>query len=1006
MNQDRWRQVEAVCQRALARAPEERAAFLEEACAGDAELRREVESLMAEESGAREFLETPVAAVRLSSGTRLGPYEITAFVGAGGMGEVYEARDTRLGRTVAIKVLPPDLAADKERRRRFEHEARAVSALNHPHICTLHDIGRLRAEGASAGQGGEVEFLVLEHLEGETLAARLRKGPLPLAQALDYGAQIADALSAAHRQGIVHRDLKPANVMLTKSGAKLLDFGLAKLRAHGERPVVSAGASTTESEPLTDRGVILGTLPYMAPEQLEGKPADARTDIWALGAILYEMLAGRRAFDEDTSAKLVGAILERDPEPLTVREPLTPPAVERLVRKCVAKTPEGRWESAGDIADELRWIRDTSAAAAALSRTGRHSTARRAVVRAGAVSAAVAATATLTWIVARPKPAPPVQVRRFLIDTRPAEGLGERDHAAIARVYGLNRPSRTAIALSPDGNTLVFGGVRGDRQRLYRRGLDQDAAVALEGTDGAENPFFSPDGTWIGFWSRDALWKIRVDGGTPIELCSAPPINGASWGSQDMIAFAAAMPGRGIHEVPAGGGVPKAVTKVDTEGGESYHWSPHFLPDGETLLFTVVKERFDPRTASIVATTLTSEARIPVLDGAMDARYLPTGHVIYFRFGRLEAVPFDPVRVAVTGDAVGLIPDIMQALNADSTVIETGEAQLATSATGTLVYVAGSILPDRRNELVWVDRHGAIVGSLRIRAGPYGAPRLSPDGRRILYVSSGMNGSLWCYDVARRTSTAIPTTGPRPFCPVWMPDGRRTIYAAHVANAGGPLRMHIVPVDGSSPSMPVGGEVPAQAAELPASWMPDGQTLLFTRSDTKGAGIWQLSLDGQLHQRSPLLEPTIPSVLTYPAASPDGRWLAYVSDESEHNKVYLQRLPELSDKQQVSRDWGWAPVWRRDGQELFYLSYAHAAMRMTAVDVGPGSNVGVPRVLFEIPDGVFHVGTAWVPAYDVSADGQRFLFVRRVDEPVPPPPSQMHVVLNWFEELKAKVPVR
>jgi eukaryotic-like serine/threonine-protein kinase len=942
----------------------------------------------------------------MQPGDRLGPYEVVDLLGAGGMGEVYKARDTRLDRTVAIKILPPRLSADSERRARFEREAKTIAGLNHPHICTLFDVGD--HEGST--------FLVMEHLTGETLAQRLEKGPLPLEQALTVATEIADALSAAHRQGVIHRDLKPGNVMLTKTGAKLLDFGLAKLKGHGEQPAAAHLASApTQSTPLTGEGMIVGTLQYMAPEQLEAKLADARTDLWALGTILYEMVAGKRAFEGTSAASLIGNIMNADPPALATWQPLTPPAVDRLVRKCLAKAPDDRWESAHDVADELRWIRETSevtlpAGSAAAAETGRPQMRFAALAVGGLLL--VAATAALTWVAVRPAQAPPAAVQRLLVDTRPAEGL--RGPNPLERSYAFNRPSRTAIALSPDGTCLVFGAVQGQRQQLYRRRLAEGVAVPLDGTEGAESPFFSPDGTWIGFWARGSLWKMRLDGGAPIELCRAAQVVGASWSSKGTIAFDDAWAASGeILAVPAAGGTPKALSTVDVAHGEQFHVLPHFLPDGESLLFTAVKDWVDLRGSAIAAVSLTSGTRTALVDGAMDARYLPTGHLVYFRRGQLEAVPFDPVRLTVTGEAVGLIPDVMQAMNFGHADVDTGAAQLTTSVTGTLVYVAGGIPGDQRSEIVWVDRRGTIVETLAIPRGSYSAPRLSPDGRRILYVRAGMNGSLWYYDLARRTPTMIPTAEPQPYWAIWLPDGQRAMFAAP---PGGFTRLHIVPVDGSTRSETVGGEVPLTATESPGSWTPDGKALIFTRgSQDSPPGLWQLRMNGGRPQRSPLLEPPAPTkggadvqpkMVTWPALAPDGRWLAYVSNESGRNEVYVQRFPDLGGRQQVSRDGGRAPVWRRDGRELFYATEG-TPRRMMVVDIRPGAvfDAGLPQVLFEISDDL-HTGTAMVPAYDADLDGRRFLFVRRYTEPLPPPPSQMHVVLNWFEELKAKVPAK
>ncbi|MGE5359657.1 MAG: protein kinase domain-containing protein [Bacteroidales bacterium] len=930
----------------------------------------------------------------LAAGTRLGPYEIQATIGLGGMGEVYKSRDTRLGRTVAIKVLPAPSALDPARRARFEFEAKTIGGLNHPHICTLYDVG---------DQDGSM-YLVMEYVPGETLGSRIRKGPLSLDQSLVIATEIADALAAAHRQGIVHRDLKPGNVMLTKSGVKLLDFGLAKLRPTGVESLAATSLKTCE--PVTEQGTVFGTIPYMAPEQLEGREADARSDIFAFGAVLYEMVTGTAPFGGDSPAAVVAAILEHEPAALATFQPRTPPALDRLVQQCLSKSADDRPDTAHDVASELRWIRELGSGAVPVrtpTRGGRRL--RLAALLAAACAIGLVAGALLTRLALAPVP-PRGEVQRFLLDTTPADGV--RGPHPFERPYGRNRPSRTAIALSPDGAWLVFAGTRGERQQLYRRRLSETAAVPLDGTDGGDSPFFSPDGVWIGFWARGSLWKMRLDSGAPIELCASAPIAGASWSSKGTIAFSHV--GLGVSgtilAVPSAGGPPRVISTPDTGRGELSHILPQFLPDGQTLLFTVLRDRLDLKSASIAAVSLASGKRSPILTGAVDARYLPTGHLIYLRLGRLEAVPFEAATLAVTGDAVVLAHDVMQAVNSGSSELNTGASQVAVSETGTLVYLPGGVVPDWSADLVWVSRRGAILEALATPLGPYSAPRLSPDGRKVLYVRSGYNGaSLWFYDLSRQTSTMIPAGDPTMLCPLWSKDGRHAMFAARPGSAA---RLYLVPVDGSGPSVPVGGDVPPLDAEYPGTWAPDGETMVFTR----GPALWLLRTGGTVATRTLLLSPpvarggTAPATLAWPAISPDGRWLAYVSDESERREVYVVRFPDLGGRQQVSREGGRAPVWRRDGRELFYVTEG-AVRRMMAVDMGPSvdSPVGVPRILFDIPDDL-HTLTGWVPAYDVDMAGQRFLFVRRFTGSVPSPPSRMHVVLNWFDEVKARVPPR
>ncbi len=679
----------------------------------------------------------------LAAGTRLGPYEVLGLIGSGGMGEVYKARDTRLDRTVAIKILPAELSADPDRRTRFEREARAVAALSHPHICTLHDIGTHDA----------TTYLVMEYLAGETLAQRLTRGPLPLAQALDLAAQIADALDAAHKHGIIHRDLKPGNVMLTTGGAgrsgvtvaKLLDFGLAKLAAHGERPALVAGASVpTQAAPVTAEGTILGTLPYMAPEQLEGKEADARTDLWALGAILYEMVTGRRAFAGESQVSLIGNIMNAEPVALATLQPLTPPALERVVTKCLAKHPDGRWDTAHDVADELRWVSQTSGASSVTgTRPRRRWGLRLALAVVGGLAMALAGAGT-TWLL-RPPALATQNVLRALVSVGPADRLQSslRDAAV-----GEQRPSQMAIALSPDGRLLVFSAVKGDRQELYLRRMDQLEATPIEDSEGGASPFFSPDGKWVGFWANGALKKIAVAGGPATTICQTQPIFGASWGEDDAIAFAGFE--AGLFLVPAAGGTPRPLTKLDEQKGEVSHRLPHVLPGARAVLFTAVTHYLpDWDGAEIVVQTIPGGVRKAVTQGA-DARYVPTGHLIFVRSGTAVAAPFDLQRLELTGGAVTIVNDVMQAANTPSSGIESGAAQLAMSSSGLLVYATGGIFPDRESQILWVDRSGA-EHPLPFPTRDYYGPHLSPDGQQVVLWSRGRERVVWVYDLRRGT---------------------------------------------------------------------------------------------------------------------------------------------------------------------------------------------------------------------------------------------------------------
>ena len=921
----------------------------------------------------------------LSSGARLGPYEIESAIGAGGMGEVYQARDTRLDRTVAIKVLPTEFSAAPERRARFEREARAVAALNHPHICTLHDIGT--HDGAT--------YLVMEHLLGQTLADRLLKSAPPLAQALDIAAQIADALDAAHKHGIIHRDLKPGNIMLTGSGAgrsgvttaKLLDFGLAKLVRHGERPaLVSETHAATEAASVTARGTILGTLQYMAPEQLEGRDADARTDLWALGAILYEMVTGRRAFVGDTEVSLIGNIMNAEPPALATTQPLTPPALDRVVTKCLAKRPDDRWDTAHDVADELRWIAQVGSATGHAHARSRRGFGVRAAVAAAGVLVGVLIGAALVAVVLRPvAPAHPGVVRS-LVSVAPADRL----HSVPADlVYGEQRPSQHAIALSPDGRLLAFSATHGDRQQLYLRPLDQMEAAPVGDTDGAASPFFSPDGKWLGFWANGALRKVAVTGGPATTICEAERLFGASWADDGTIVYAGYL--TGLFQVPASGGTPRQLTMLDTRKGEVSHRLPQVLPGARAVLFTAVTHYLpDWNGSEIGALSLPAGTRKTVTQGA-DARYVPTGHLLFVRSGTAVAASFDPQRLEITGGVVAVLNDVMQAANTPNSTVESGAAQLALSSSGVLVYATGGIFRDQDRLLVWQDRNGREQ-PLPLLARAYLGPRLSPDGERVVVWTQGQERVVWVYDLRRETMTRVTAEG-RNSRAVWTPDGRRVTYAS--ATSGQEVIVSKA-ADGS------GAAEPLPVRGQPSSWSPDGRAIAFVWSlasgQTKNAA-WFLRI-GEVKPR-----PFVGSRFTelYPEFSPDGRWIAYTSDETGRQEVYAQPYPGPGERRQLSNSGGTQPAWARSGRELFYteIDGRTQRMRMMSVPLAAGSplHAGIPRALFE---GLFR-DQANTRGYDVTPDGERFLMIKPVQRP-PSPVRQMVMVLNWFEELKAKVP--
>jgi serine/threonine protein kinase/Tol biopolymer transport system component len=884
----------------------------------------------------------------LAAGTKLGPYEITGSIGAGGMGEVYRAKDKRLDRIIAIKVLPDHLASRAELRERFDREARTVASLNHPHICTLYDIGN---------QDG-TDFLVMEYLEGETLAERLKKGPLPIAQALQYAIEIADALDKAHRKGITHRDLKPGNIMLTKSGTKLLDFGLAKLKKDTTPANVTLSKVPTE-DAVTAQGTILGTLQYMAPEQLEGREVDARTDIFAFGVLVYEMATGKKAFEGKSQASVISAIMSSDPLPLSSLQPMTPPALDRIVKKCLAKEPEKRWQDASDLCDELKWIAE-SGAQVGLSTAGVTPSpkSRRKTLLWAAASLASSAVVGLTVWTFRPAAAPPRPVTRFTMSL-----------PAGQRLAGLDEP---AIAISPDGTRLAYIAAQGTGlPQLYLRAMASPDAKPIPGTEGATDPFFSPDGQWLGFFTGGKLKKVSVSGGAAVTLAAASNPQGASWSSQGMIAFGSE-PAAVLLQVSDAGGAPQVLTHLDK--GETDHDWPEFLPGDKTVLFAASGD--ERANGQVAIQSLATGTRRNLIQGATHPHYAPSGQLVYAQGGSLMAVPFDLQRLALIGAAVPVVEDVLQSTSS-------GAAQYCFSATGSLVYVAGAVQATEQLRPVWVSRNGREQ-ALPAPVHEYQMPRLSPDGRRLAVA---IGDQVWLYDLSRGTLSRFTFEGDENRVPVWTPDGKRIAFSS---NKEGQQNIFWQVADGSGglERLTIG-----QDDQGPTSWSPNGQLLAFNDVNPNNRfEIWVLRIGDRK------LQPFLRTSFNNRAArfSPDGRWLAYLSDESGRYEVYVQAYPGPGGKWQISTEGGTGPVWNPNGPELFYRS----GNKMMKVDIAtqPGFAPGTPQVLFE---GGYE---ADVPGanYDVSPDGQRFLMIKANEQQSAP--TQINVVLNWFEELKQKVP--
>jgi eukaryotic-like serine/threonine-protein kinase len=941
--------------------------------------------------------------VALAAGARLGPYEVVGPLGAGGMGEVYQARDTRLARTVAIKVLPEAVAVDPERRRRFEQEARAVSALNHPHICVLHDIGAVvpseadsgKAEGRAGASARPVPFLVMEYLDGQTLAERLAKGPLPLDEALALAAQVADALAAAHRAGIVHRDLKPANVMLVKapgSGvvSKLLDFGLARLAPQAEHRADEA--TRTES------GMVLGTAPYMAPEQVEGRPTDARTDLFAFGAVLYEMLTGQRAFEGTSAASIMAAIVGKEPRAASTLQPTIPAAIDRVIKRCLAKDPDARWQSAGDLAYELRWLRQAGTgaegapAAAASARRPRV----RAVLALSAALLLVAGGAVLAWWLRQP--------------AIPAAGLGLTLYPAEAlNAWGASLPytvggSRTAFAWTPDGRALVFVGWRGTVKQLYVRPIDADEARPLDKTLNAQVPAVSPDGQWVAFWeprpgtTTGAIRKVRLRDGALADLAAgvAHPPRGMAWDDQGRVFFGRD-DGR-IWMVDADG-ASRPVTTVGE--GEVSHVLPVPLPGGRVVLYTVRKRALSWGDEQVVARTLSSGDTRPLLTDAADARYVPTGHLVFMRRGALMAVAFDTEHLEVRGAAETVLGAVAQALTAGMAEDVTGAGQFAFAATtGALAWIRSPVVGYPNSALVAIDRRGQVT-RLPSPPRPYvGIVRVSPDGRRLAVpVQTHTEGGVWVYDLERRTLDPVFQGGETEGAVWWPKDGRRLVFDL-LANGRPSLAWQAA--DGSGAPQPlVGGRL------YPSTFTPDASQLVAVQN----GDIVVVSVANGHVRVEPMFQTA--DYEYSPELSPDGRWLAYTSAKSGRSEVYVRPFPGPGAPERVSTDGGyvvaWNPTWKPRGGELFFAGQADqdGQRPLVAVDFGTGTppRIGPPTPLFKFRNADLAMFGNPVRCADIALDGQHFYAVQSLTLPSDTTAvTHLSFKPNWFAELKAKVP--
>ncbi len=887
----------------------------------------------------------------LTSGTKLGPYEIQGAVGAGGMGEVYRARDSRLERTVAIKIVTAEIGAGAELRERFELEARTISNLSHPHICTLYDVGR--HDGT--------DFLVMEYLEGETLEKRLERGPLPPEQVLKIAIEIADALGAAHRQGIIHRDLKPGNVMLTKSGAKLMDFGLAKLRQE-QVPAVAAltEMATAANKKLTAEGMIVGTFQYMAPEQLEGGEADARSDIFALGEVIYEMATGRPAFSGRTKASLIASILSSDPKPINEVAPMTPPALDRVIRTCLAKDPDERWQTAHDVRLQLQWIAEAGSKAGVPAPVAARKRNRERLL-AGAAGLALLLAVVLGlayWRAAQPK----LVVRAEVVAPDNAHFNFFGDNAGPP-------------VLSPDGQHIVMSVMAEGKTRLYLRALNNTALQPLAGTDNGRFPFWSPDSQWIGFFAEGKLKKLSVAGGAPIALADAPDARGGCWGKDDVILFAPRYRG-GIDRVSANGGQVQEIAQPDNAKYTTYRW-PQVLPDGKHFLYLAANHS-NPAAedTGIFFASLDGKDVRRVLHSVSNAFYV-SGNLLFMADNSLMAQNFEPSSGALSGQPFSV---------ADGVAFDAGVWRMVVSASDNGILLLQPGRADVGQQLVWFDRSGKQLGTVGQREQILQV-QLSPDRNKAAVIIGDPLGAVWIYDLQRNTRTRLTFLNGTVAGSAWSPDGKQIAFSINNGK-GGHFQIYIQPADGSGTPKAFLPDPPQD--QVITDWSPDGKYLLYFEGAIGSQKLWAAPVDGS---GKPFLATADTGVTFDGQFSPNGRWVAYGIYDAGRSDVFVAPFPPTGAKWQVSQNNGSRPRWRADGKELYYFPPGDNQLYATEVD-GSGNSfqIGRTQTLFRTNLN----GLGWL--FDVSKDGQKFIVQVAAEQSDRP----LMLVVNWTEELKKK----
>jgi serine/threonine protein kinase len=892
----------------------------------------------------------------LAPGTPLGPYEILAPLGAGGMGEVYRARDTRLDRTVAIKILPSQFSSDPVRRQRFEREAKAISGLNHPHICVLYDIGH---------QDG-IDYLVMECVEGETVAKRLERGPLPGEQVLKYGSQIADALDKAHRGGVVHRDLKPGNIMLTSSGAKLLDFGLAK-PSTSSLNVVTLTAAATQSTPVTQEGTIVGTFQYMSPEQIEGKELDGRSDIFSLGAVLYEMVTGRRAFEGKSQLSVASAILEKEPAPISSIKPLTPPGLDHAIGRSLAKDPDERWQAARDLALELKWIAEggsQTGASAPFARPRRNR--ERLAWTLAAVFVATSAVGLTAYLRLKSSPAP-----LLIADIAPPKGTQ------------FNFPVNGPPALSPDGHALVYPAQDATgKSSLWVRSLDGSPAQLIPETGEAGGPFWSPDSRRIGFFAHRKVTTTEVSGGPAETLSDTLAVGGGSWSHTGTILFVG---DQGIYQVPASGGPTILVLRRDPSK-YAFLFAPRFLPDGKRFLYEAANpgSRGDAYFASLDG----KENRL-LLKESGHTTYA-SGFLLYTRGANLVAHPFELRTGQLMGTARPIAEQVQQ--GAFTTFFDASE-------NGVLIYEPATGAPTV-TQLAWFDRTGKRLAFIGVPGIHYDV-RLSPDAHRLASSAGGPKSEMWIDDLQRGVRMRLtfdPDTDNG--IPVWSPDGSSLLFSTLRGSKAGVGIFRKASNGAGGQELVLPSDRPNREAWA-TDWSRDGRFLLFSRGEMANnseAEIWALPFTGE---RKPSLFLRAAAAAFDAQFSPDGRWVAYTSRESGISEVYVApfepaKLPNgdgtPGGKWQVSSNGGRVPRWRRDGKELFYIGPENTIVAVEVEGKGASFNVGRSQLLFIAPVNPF------ASTYDVAPDGQRFVMSTSPVEESPP----LVLMFNWTARVQDK----